>query len=53
MVNSADSDSESLNLKWGFCLKLVRNGEAKVIKENVLLTENSASENHLTQSFCM
>ena len=53
VVNSAGSDSEDLNLKWGFCLELARNGEARVIKKNVLLAENSASESHLAQSFCM
>ena len=53
MVNSADSNSESLNSKWEFCLKLVKNGKAKVIKKSVLLIKNSAFESHLTQSFCM
>ena len=48
MVNSAGSDSGKLNPKWGFCLELVRNEEAKVIEKNVLLIENSVFENHLT-----
>ena len=53
MVNFTDSGSEDLNFKWEFCLKLVKNGEAKMIKKNVLLTENSASESYLIQLFCM
>ena len=53
VVNSADSDSESLNFKWKFCLKLIKNGEAKMIEKNVLLIENSVFKNYLTQSFCM
>ena len=47
MVNSADSDSENLNFKQKFCLKLIRNEEIKIIKKSVLLTENSVSESHL------
>ena len=47
MINSADSDSESSNLKQGFCLKLAKNEETKMIKKNALLTENSAFESHL------
>ena len=53
VVNFTGSDSENLNPKWRFCLKLARNEETKMIKKSALLTENSVSESHLTQSFCM
>ena len=46
-VNSAGSDLENLNFKWGFCSELARNGKARVIEKSVLLTENSAPESHL------
>ena len=53
VINSAGSDSESLNPKQGFCLELTRNGEARVVKKGVLLAENSAPESYLAQSSCM
>ena len=48
MINSAGSDSENLNFKWEFCLKLTKNGKVKVIEKNALLIENSVSESYLT-----
>ena len=48
MINFTGSDLKNLNFKQEFCLKLVKNGKTKMIEKSVLLTENSAFENHLT-----
>ena len=45
--------SGGLNPSRGFCPELARNGEAKVLDEEVLLAENSIPGTYLAQLSCI